>query len=315
MARASRRAAPNSQVPKPVLPKGLKPETSVGRAAGKLIDAKTDEVLAFLEPACGGEVEGVHDLRVAVKRLRETLRLFQRLLPPRERKRVMPLVEELNDGLGRVRDRDVLTEHARELAAAAPAARPALQAALAAWEAQRGPEHVAAMEVWERLAGPERLIPRLRRLARHTRRRKSRLSALPLERFAYVALRARLERTSQRLAEAQATSDPAALHRLRIVVKRLKYTLEPFLNVLPGLAEPYKTVADIQEALGLAHDYDVLEAALVEFFGGPGREADGVAEALRALDERRQVLYATARAALTPLENPAWTQGLLDALD
>lgn len=302
-------------MPKPFLPQKLKPETSAGKAAAKLIDAKTDEVLAFLEPACSGEVEGVHDLRVSVKRLRETLRLFQRLLPPKERKQVMPLVEELNDALGRVRDRDVLMEHARELADAAPTARPALQAALAAWEQQRRPEHLAAMEVWERLADSDRLIPRLRRLARHTQRRKSRLSALPLERFAYVALTARLERTSQRLAEAQAGSDAAALHRLRIVVKRLKYTLEPFLTALPGLAQPYKTVADIQEALGLAHDYDVLEAALAEFFGGSGQAIDGVAETLRALDERRRVLYAAAREAITPLGNPAWRQELLDALD
>ncbi len=302
-------------MPKPILPKGLQPETPVSQAAGKLIGAKTDEVLAFLEPACAGEVEGVHDLRVAVKRLRETLRLFQRLLPPKERKRVMPLVEELNDGLGRVRDRDVLLEHTRELAEAAPAARPALQAALAAWEARRQAEHVTAMEVWERLAGADHLVSRLRRLARHTRRRHSRLSALPLERFAYVALSARLERTSQRLAETQAASDSAALHRLRIVVKRLKYTAEPFLTALPDLARPYKTVADIQEALGLAHDYDVLQAALTEYFGASGAKVDGVAEALHALDERRRTLYAEAREAITPLGDPAWRQELLDALD
>jgi CHAD domain-containing protein len=302
-------------MPKPVLPKRLKPKTPAGTAAGKLIDAKTDEVLAFVEAACAGDTEGLHSLRVAVKRLRETLRLFQRLMPPRERKRVLPLMEELNDGLGRVRDRDVLIEHARELAEAAPGGRPAIEAALAAWQEQRRPEHVAAIELWERLAGPDRLVRRLRRLARGTRRRKTRLGNLPLERFAYVAISARLERTHQRLAEAQATTDPAALHRLRIVVKRLKYTLEPFLTALPALQEPYKTVAEIQETLGLAHDSDVLEAALTEFFHAPGPRIKGTTEALGALQERREALYATARGAIGVLGEAEWERALLDAVD
>jgi CHAD domain-containing protein len=300
---------------KPVLPQGLTPDTPARKAAAKLIGAKVDEVLLFIEPACTGEVEGVHSLRVAVKRLRETLRLFQRLLPAPERKRVMPLVEEVNDGLGRVRDRDVLMGHLRELAEAAPSAAPALQAALVAWEEQRRPELVAAMEAWERLAGRDRLIPRLRRLARGTARQKGRLAKLPLGRYAYVAVNARLERVRQRLAEAQATADPAALHRLRIVVKRLKYTLEPFLSALPALADPYKQVAEIQEALGLAHDFDVLEAALTEFFHGQGRRIKGTAEALRTLQGRRDGMYTAARAIIGALGEAEWGRELLDALD
>ena len=148
---------------KAILPKGLTPSTRAGKAAGKLIDAKTDEVLAYIGSACAGEIEGLHDLRVAVKRLREGLRLFQRLLPPQERRKVLPLVEELNDGLGRVRDRDVLMAHARELGEAAPGAAPALEAALAAWEEQRQPEHRAAIELWERLAETDRLTAVLAR--------------------------------------------------------------------------------------------------------------------------------------------------------
>jgi CHAD domain-containing protein len=300
---------------KPVQPQGLTPDTLARKAAAKLVRAKVEEVLLYLEPAFAGDVEGLHSLRVAVKRLRETLRLFQRLLPPAERKRVLPLVEEVNDSLGQVRDRDVLRGHAQELAEGAPGAAPALEAALAAWDEQREPGLAAAREVWERVARRERLVPRLRRLARGTAREKGRLAELPLARFAYVAVNARLERVEQRLVEAQATADPAALHRLRIVVKRLKYTLEPFLTAMPALAGPYQTVANIQEALGLAHDFDVLEAALTEFFHGHGRRIKGTAETLRALQARRETLYAAAREVIGALGEAEWARALLDALD
>ncbi len=306
---------PYTTMPKPILPKGLTPNTRAGKAAGKLIDAKTDEVLASVKPACAGKVEGLHDLRVAVKRLRETLRLFQRLVPVKARRRVLPRVEDLNDGLGRARDRDVLIGHARELAEAVSGAAPVLEVAVATWEEQRLTAHEATVELWERLAGPDRLVARLRRLARDTGKHKGRLSGLPLDRFAYLAVNARLERTGQRLAEAQATADPAALHRLRIVVKRLKYTLEPLLSALPALAGPYQSVAGIQETLGLAHDCDVLDAALREFFHAQARRLKGTSETLRALQERREALYVTARESIGVLGEETWRSALLDALD
>ena len=126
-------------MPKPILPTGLTPETRAGIAAGKLLDAKIEEMLLYVEAAREGEVEGLHDLRVAVKRLREALRLFQRLAPPDGRGRVIRQVDELNDGLGRARDREVLIGHARELAEAAPGAAPALEAVVAAWAGLQRP--------------------------------------------------------------------------------------------------------------------------------------------------------------------------------
>ncbi len=303
-------------MPKPILPQGMTPETGVGVAAGRLLGAKLKEVQVYVQPAVAGDVEGLHDLRVAVKRLRETLRLFQRCLPTRARQRVLPLVEELNDGLGQARDRDVLVGHARELAGRAPQAAAVLEAAAGAWAAERQREAQAGGGDWQRLLGPERLLPRLRRLARDTRRQRGRLRRLPLDRFAYVAVTARLERVRQRLAEAQATREAAALHRLRIAVKRLKYTMEPFLPVLPALSPLYATVAEVQDDLGLAHDADVLQAALTDFLRtSPGRDPDGVAAALRAVEEWRAGLYAAARRSMESLGEESWRAALLDALD
>ena len=92
---------------KPILPEKLKRRMRAGKAAAKLLEAKLREVAAYLPAALTGDVGGVHDMRVAVKRLREALRLFRRLLPRRRRERLLPLVEELNEGLGAVRDPDL----------------------------------------------------------------------------------------------------------------------------------------------------------------------------------------------------------------
>jgi CHAD domain-containing protein len=115
---------------------------------------------------------------------------------------------------------------------------------------------------------------------------------------------------------APSADDPAALHRLRIFVKRLKYTMEPFRPVLPPLEGPYQTVSDVQEALGLAHDFDVLRDFVAHHAQDEG--ADGTTPhrpALQVVDRRRADLYGAARTQLIPLTEETWYRALLDAID
>lgn len=297
---------------KAVLPKKLTPATRIAPAAGRMIDAKTDEVQSFLAAALGGDVEGVHDLRVALRRLRETLRLFWPAVP-RPRRRLMAQVIELNECLGRVRDHDVLADHVRALLQRAPEAASTLRPVLAAWAATRQRAWEEFADLWQRLAGRGRFLRRLRRLARATRKSRGGVADLSLDRLAQTAVLARLERVEQRLTAAQSGDDPAALHRVRLAVKRLKYTLEPFLRVFPSLASSYEVVSETQELLGLAHDLDVLEAALSEHFRG-GRPAEAE-PAFLALAAWREQAHAAARESLIALTDEAWRRGLLDALD
>ncbi len=249
---------------------------------------------------------------MAVKRLREALRLFWPVVP-RPRRRLLAQVSKLNECLGRVRDRDVLSAHARALLARAPGAGPALEPVLAAWAAERQVAWQEFNNFWQRLVGGGRLLRRLRRVARATRKRRGGMADLPLDRLAYTAGLARLERVEQRLTAAQSSDDPAALHRLRLAVKRLKYTLEPFLQVLPRVDSAYAVICEVQERLGFAHDLDVLEAALGEHFS-EGRPAE-VEAASATLAAWREQVYAAARESLAALTDEAWRRRLLDALD
>jgi triphosphatase len=302
-------------MPKPILPSGLSAEMPAGKAASKILNAKTDEVLGCVDLAMAGDVDAIHDVRVAVKRLRDAITVFRRLIPKRRRASVLPLVEEFNDALGQVRERDVLQTDAAWVADNAPAAGKALGPVGEGWAQERAQALDNLIRLWDRLRNEEHIIRRLRRLARATARSRRPDAKRPLDQFAYSAITARAERVRERLAEARRADTPEALHRLRIAVKRLKYTMEPFSPILPAADQPYEVVADVQESLGLAHDFDVLAAALAQSF-----QQSGVAtsrpprDALRALEARRDQLYAAAREAIGNLDD-GWYHELLDSID
>lgn len=303
-------------MPRPILPEGLKASTRAAKAARLLLDAKTDEVLAFAKASMSGDVAGVHDMRVAAKRLREAMRLYRRILPKKRYARLMPLVEQLNDALGRVRELDVMMEGARALAAAAPAAASVLDVVAAIWSERRAQLHGDFVLLWDNLLSKGRFLQRLRRLARSAGQRGGRLAKLPLDQYAYLSIGAASERVKQRLEPVLTGDDPTALHALRIAVKRLKYTMEPFLTVLPALQEPYEEVARVQEALGLAQDMDVLAAALNEYLAGRDLlETEAARAATAAVKARQAELYAAARAQAAALAGTDWYRKLLDALD
>jgi CHAD domain-containing protein len=299
-------------MPKPILPSNLSAEMPVGIAAGRLLDAKRAEALQYVAPALTGDVDGIHDLRIAVKRLRETMRLLRPLFPRQRGKALLGLVEELNDGLGAVRDRDVLAEYATGLLAEAPESGEALAGLLETWAAERATALTDLASLWERLSQAEGLEARLRELGTLTRRRQRPANREPLDRFAYAAVVARLERVRLHLREAGDLREPSALHRLRILVKRLKYGIEPFLTALPALEGPYRPVAELQESLGLTHDFDILHAAAHEHTRRQRLDGKSL---LALLATRRGETCDAALRRLEILRSPAWQHSVLDALD
>ena len=301
---------------KAVLPKNLTGTMPAGKAAAAFLIAKRKEVAAYAPAAMTGHPEGGHDMRVAGKRLREAMRLFRKLLPRKARARALGMVEQLNDSLGRVRDLDVLTGHLEALREQVPTAAERLAELEADWTEQRGHAQQDLVALWKRLKGGARLEAQIEELAGATAKRSEELNRLPLESFAYLSVRARANQVAQRLAALREKQDPATLHLLRLSVKRLKYTMEPFLQALPALSKPYAAVTEAQESAGLTHDFDVLEAAVAGFFQESGTQRTRPAQqALKALREQRKELYATAMRRMDELVRTEWRQGLMDALD
>lgn len=302
---------------KPILPDQLTLSMNAGAVATLFLEAKLREVEVHCPAALSGDVDGVHDMRVAIKRLREAMRLFRELLPRKRRRHVMLMVEELNDALGRVRDPDVMREHAQWLADQVPADRPALDAAIASWTDSRAEAHAELLELWDRLERSQRFRARVEEMLARLANKRSRLNRMPVDRYAYLAVTTAAERVSRRLSEALGETDPTVLHRLRISVKRLKYSCEPFLQLLPLLQEPYKVVSDTQEALGLTHDFDVLAAALQAHMSQS--DADDGSElspgSLDVIATRRAEHHDQARRLMESLADDRWRLALLDVLD
>jgi CHAD domain-containing protein len=288
---------------------------AAGRAAAAILRAQIANVREHAPAAVVGEVEGIHDLRVSVKRLRESMRLFRRLLPTRRREAMMPVVELLNDTLGQVRERDVLILDAQELASAVGDDGGLTAAAIAQWQSERQAAFEHLLRVWSRMCS-EGLFDALDETRRRTAKRGRSANRASVGRFAYRAATRALERVHERLGPALAGDDPAPLHRLRIGVKRLRYSLEPFVELLPALKEPTRLATDAQELLGLTHDHDVLRAALAAHLEELAPEQRPAAEAaLALLAERREERAGQARAAIERLADPAFDRSVLDALD
>jgi CHAD domain-containing protein len=69
----------------------------------------------------GSDIEDVHQMRVAGRRLRAVLEVYADCFPRKRHKRLLGLVKDTGDALSEARDLDVQIEWLTEYAAAAPA--------------------------------------------------------------------------------------------------------------------------------------------------------------------------------------------------
>lgn len=220
---------------------------------------------AALRPA---DVETIHDMRVAVRRMRS---LFRLLAPyeaaPAARhtpslKSVRRPAQALASRLGQVRDWDVLIRDLRAHLKRLPAARQlALKPLLNNWLARRREAQRALIVFLDGEAYAEWTA----RLARFLRappqkppapRLCDEVPALVWRQYAAV------RRYETDIAEAALP----VLHALRIECKRLRYTLEFFAGALGGGAGPLiETLVAMQDLLGALHDADVACQVVGEF--------------------------------------------------
>ena len=208
----------------------------------------------------------MHGTRVAIRRVRSTLRVFAELLDPR----AVAMDGELRwlaALFGDVRDADVLRERLFAALDDLPAeqvrgsVRDELdqsigsdrQAALRRWRHERDGDRyrsaMAALDTWQR-------EPPLR----------AGVNSEDVAHAASATLARARRRAMTRLASAG--DDPVRLHRARKAVKRLRYAADLLAPVLPEAAEVAERAARVQGILGDHQDL-VVEA---EFLRRPGHD-------------------------------------------
>ena len=98
---------------------GLSEELPFREAAALVIGARADEVWDHQHRVMDtGDIEGVHDMRVATRRLRAAMEIFAPCFPRKRHRSTLREVKRLADVLGARRDPDVMIERLRAMEAA-----------------------------------------------------------------------------------------------------------------------------------------------------------------------------------------------------
>lgn len=111
----------------------LDPQEPYAQTAARVVRIRADELFADRDDVLDvGDIEGVHAMRVASRRLRAVLEIFAPCFPRDEYRDVLRDVKALADALGERRDPDVHIEAMESFAVAAdPLHRPGVETLIA----------------------------------------------------------------------------------------------------------------------------------------------------------------------------------------
>jgi CHAD domain-containing protein len=291
-------------------------EIDAGMSAGEVAYAvlrKQFAVFVMSEPGTrlGEDIEALHDMRVATRRLRAAMSLFEPYLAPR----LQAYREQFGwvaDVLGEVRDLDVQLER------------------MADWREGLAEEQAHALDSIDALLVERREAARKRLLAALNSRRYESL----VSRFATVlkrgsprsfapakppaltvapALVAKRYRQLRKAGDDIGPRSPASdYHALRIRGKKLRYAVEFFGSLYGRPATEFaERLTALQDLLGLHQDAEVAETMLAEIANGRGRRlGPATLMAMGAIAERyrqhAQELRHEFPGTYEPLTRKAW---------
>jgi CHAD domain-containing protein len=255
--------------------------------------------------------EGVHQARVATRRLRSDLRTFGALLDPEW---VRALREELGwlaANLGAVRDDDVLLARMRKRAAQLPDEdRSAAGRVLAGLETSRSSSYAALLSTLR----SERYLTLLDRLIEAAHAPALLPAADRAEAAALTSLVRRPLRTlAKQVSALGARPADDELHDVRLRAKRARYAAEAVAPVLGKQARSVaRAAAELQEVLGEHQDAVVAEQWLREWLRGSRSVAGAfvageLAGLERAAAERARARWRKAWKRLSAALPRAWT--------
>lgn len=228
------------------------------------------------------DAEAVHDLRVALRRLRSTFAAYRTLLTPDATSDALPRVCRIAARTGATRDAQVALDWLR---AERDALRPGERALLTALvESLEGRASVQDIHAGDKIA---RDLARVERELENPPARDVRSSSLAAA--ASSALQAAAAELEDALAHVEGDDDVRREHEARIVAKRLRYLLEPVRKLTPDGAALLADLKLLQDLLGERHDRDVLGATLRAALERASiANAQALTAAIRARDSRAE---------------------------
>ena len=275
---------------------------SASSALVRLLERRTRALKRQLAAAVGGKDTGVHQARVASRRLREALPVLTEGLTHTKAGKANRKIRRLTQALGTVRELDVTLHLIDELAERPDIPRVALGEvrALVIEERERRRavmlarlEHVDATKLARRLEAVRQSL--MKPAATHAWR---------------AALAARIARRARRLEaaidEAGQIYEPEGLHNVRIAAKKLRYGLEiADESGATPCAPALRTIKRVQDTLGRLHDLQVLQHHVAAVGAAPrkGRSTPdaGLAVLSRRIEDECRHLHGRYVASLADL--------------
>jgi CHAD domain-containing protein len=225
------------------------------RDATELLTRRANALRRHFARAVEGEPSGVHQCRVASRRLREAVPVLTAGRHALGRSKTRRRLRQLTRSLGAIRELDVTIDLIHELARRDQLPAHALDDVRAHVEQERARQCGQQMKGLARVDA-RRLVRRLDELAEAMRTGASDTW--------HKALATRLVSRGKKLSRAAAQAghlyEPDRLHRIRIAVKKLRYTLELARESgVPAAQAPVRRLRAIQDVLGRLHDFQVLQ--------------------------------------------------------
>ncbi|MEW5727793.1 MAG: CHAD domain-containing protein [Pseudomonadota bacterium] len=225
-----------------------------------------EHLLANEAPLLARDGEAVHQMRVALRRLRSAVKVFRPVVDGPQLAELTGQTRWLMDYLGPARDSDVFLAEIVDPVAARHPGNPALAALRARWRDHRDDALDAAVAAVADRRFTEVLLAAGAWIEAGdwlTGDREA-LDA-PLPPFAARVLSKRHRRLLKAGGRRLAELSPADLHRARILGKQLRYAGEFFAPLHPGKAtrEFLAALAGLQDLLGALNDIAVAEPRLV----------------------------------------------------
>ena len=232
--------------------------------AGKVLRVRFDEVIELRAAALDfSDIEGVHQMRVATRRLRSALHDFLPLVKKRPLRRVRKNLKEIADALGAVRDQDVAILALEQLQSAAEIdqtieqIKEGIEKLL---EERRRLRERAQMNLIQTLdaGGLAKLQADFTAALDKAVRKNKRTRVVSFNEAGRDAVAASLRELCDLGESVYEPFNIEKLHEMRIAAKRLRYAVELFTACWGASIAPFAVeIAQMQSFLGEVHDCDV----------------------------------------------------------
>lgn len=234
------------------------------RSAARVLRVRFDEVITFHASAMLPDaVDGIHDMRVASRRLRSALRDFSPVFKKQRLEILKNDLKILADTLGAVRDQDVAIASLEKLREQAKT--DTIIGRIGALVAERRSFRKQTHSDLKEALSPKFIsdLQEVFRAAVDEAGARRKPAAFTFREIGSELIAASLNDLLDRGKRIYEPFNGKALHKLRIAAKRLRYTIELFAQCWNGTIDQYaREISKLQSHLGEVHDCDTWIAYL-----------------------------------------------------